>query len=280
MTSLITLEGLHALKHASRFGARIEQILSDDLDKALAVADTVAPEIRTLLEDRAKVVSRARFRELTTQPVPTHVLACAERPSWTLGQALPTTARPTILLDDPRNSKNLGAVIRVAAAVNAAGVLVNGENDPFDRMAVRGAAGLQWAVPCYASADLLAELDDWRHQAGRDAMVTSLATPSPSASGSLATPTTGGEATTLTIVGLDADGERFDPARFARPTIFAFGSERTGLSYAMRQRCDQIVSLPMRPQVSSLNLATCVSAVMYLRMYATEPDSSGGGLSR
>jgi TrmH family RNA methyltransferase len=204
----------------------------------LAVADTVAPEVRTLLEERVKVVSRTEFREHTTQPVPTHVLAYAERPAWALTQALPTAERPTILLDDPRNSKNLGAVIRVAAAVNAAGVLVNGENDAFDTMAVRGAAGLQWAVPCYASANLLAEL------------------------------AASGATTPFVIVGLDADGERFDPTSFATPTIFAFGSERTGLSDAMRERCDRIVSLPMTPHVSSLNLATCVSAVMYLRMYA------------
>ena len=70
------------------------------------------------------------------------------------------------------------------------------------------------------------------------------------------------------LVGLDADGVRFDPSAIPGPVIFAFGSERTGLSEAVRSRCDEIVSLPMTPHVSSLNLATSVSAVMYLRMYA------------
>jgi tRNA G18 (ribose-2'-O)-methylase SpoU len=76
-------------------------------------------------------------------------------------------------------------------------------------------------------------------------------------------------------VGLDADGVPFDPRDHQGPTIFAFGSERSGLSEPVRALCDHIVSLPMEPHVSSLNLATSVSAVMYLRKCsmdsATEP---------
>jgi TrmH family RNA methyltransferase len=144
----------------------------------------------------------------------------------------------TVLLDDPRNSKNLGAVIRVGAGVGAAGVLVHGSANLCDPAAVRGAAGLQWALPGWGSPTLLAELDDVRAR------------------------------TPIALVGLDADAPTFDPAAFTTPTIFAFGSERTGLSEAVRTRCDAVVSLPMAAHVSSLNLATAVSAVLYLRLYA------------
>ncbi len=233
----VILEGLHALKHAHRFGARITQVWSDDLDKALNAAESIDPALIPWLQTNLKLVSRTVFREHASQPVPTHVLAWAEPPAWTLTQSLPTAEQPTIVLDDPRNSKNLGAVIRVGAAAGASGVLVNGAADPFSPMAVRGAAGLQWALPCWGSAGLMDEL---------------------AAAGS-ATPT---------LVGLDADGDRFDPAEFSGPVVFAFGSERTGLSPEVRARCDHIVALPMRPAVSSLNLATCVSAVLYLRLYA------------
>ena len=71
----------------------------------------------------------------------------------------------------------------------------------------------------------------------------------------------------FTMVGLDAGGRPYDPREFAGPTIFVFGSERSGLSEAVRTRCDEIVSLPMAADVSSLNLATSVAAVMYLWMY-------------
>jgi|GEM_PF-759089 len=230
------LEGLHALKHAVRFGAVIAQIVTDDLERALATADQVAPELKPLLETQARLVAPTRFRELAAQPVPTHVLAYAERPAWTLGQAVPTAGHPAVLLDDPRNSKNLGAVIRVGAAAGASGVLVRGTADPFDRMAVRGAAGLQWALPCLGGPDMLADVDAaW---------------------------------TGTAVIGLDADGVPFDPSACRTPTVFVFGSERTGLSDEVRARCDAIVSLPMQPEVSSLNLATAVSAVLYVGLYA------------
>ena len=245
MDTLVALEGLHALKHALRFGAQVEEIDTDDLDRALALAQTIAPDLGPVLAERARGVASPALRARAAQPIPTHVLAFAHRPGWTLAQTRPSPAHPVVLLDDPRNSKNLGAVVRVAAAAGAAAVLALGAVDFFDPMAVRGAAGLQWALPCWASPHLLDELDDeW-------------------------------EADRPQMVGLDADGSPFDPAGFSQPTIFAFGSERSGLSQEVRRRCDAIVSLPMTPHVSSLNLATAVSAVLYLRLYSGLSHSVG-----
>ena len=251
MSDLVVLEGLHALKHAVRFSAEVVDILTDDLDKALTTADTVAPELRPLLESQARVVSRTEFRERTAQPVHTHVIAYAVRPCYSLAQCLPTADHPTILLDDPRNTKNLGAVVRVGAAAGAKGILANGPVDFFDPMAVRGAAGLQWALPCVSSPTLMEDVDRTCHPDNPVILPLS------------------GSREPFTLVGLDADGTPFDPAAFPGPVTFAFGSERTGLSQAVRTRCDHIVSLPMTPHVSSLNLATSVSAVMYLRIYAS-----------
>jgi TrmH family RNA methyltransferase len=44
--------------------------------------------------------------------------------------------------------------------------------------------------------------------------------------------------------------------------VLAFGTERHGLSSELRARCDRIVALPMRAGVSSMNLATSVSATL------------------
>jgi len=45
---------------------------------------------------------------------------------------------------------NVGACVRVAAAAGAAAVLTTGENDPWFPDAVRGAAGLHFALPVAA----------------------------------------------------------------------------------------------------------------------------------
>ena len=45
--------------------------------------------------------------------------------------------------------------------------------------------------------------------------------------------------------------------------VLAFGSERHGLGAALLARADARVRIPMRPGVSSLNLATAVAVVLY-----------------
>jgi TrmH family RNA methyltransferase len=63
------------------------------------------------------------------------------------------------------------------------------------------------------------------------------------------------------VVALDADGEPWD--RLPDDAVLVVGSERAGLSAEVRDRADRVVALPMTPGVSSLNLATAVSAALY-----------------
>jgi TrmH family RNA methyltransferase len=63
------------------------------------------------------------------------------------------------------------------------------------------------------------------------------------------------------VLALDADGERLGAV--PHNAVLVVGSERSGISPAVRARADAIVSLPMREGVSSLNLATALSAALY-----------------
>ena len=65
------------------------------------------------------------------------------------------------------------------------------------------------------------------------------------------------------LVGLDPDGEELDPAALDPRAIFAFGTERDGLSPELSERADALLRIPMREGVSSLNLATAVAAVLF-----------------
>lgn len=64
-----------------------------------------------------------------------------------------------------------------------------------------------------------------------------------------------------TVLALDGDGEPFDG--LPDDAVLVVGSERAGISAAVRDRADRVVSLPMREGVSSLNLATAASAALY-----------------
>ena len=60
--------------------------------------------------------------------------------------------------------------------------------------------------------------------------------------------------------------------------MLAVGSEREGLSPRVLNRADQVVSLPMEDGVSSLNLATAVSAMLYAWRLARALKPSGSHL--
>ncbi len=63
------------------------------------------------------------------------------------------------------------------------------------------------------------------------------------------------------VVVLDADG---DPeAELPDEAVLVVGSERDGVGAELRERAVLVLALPMRPGVSSLNLATAVAAALY-----------------
>ncbi len=126
---LVTLEGFHALKHAIRFGAEIVDVAGDPEEAAKLVAalapDLTLPAIR---REPGELVTRARRPRVD-------VSAALRRPG------------PVVYLEGPRRLGNVGAAIRVAAAAGAAAVLTSGDSDPWHPVAIRGAAGLQFALP-------------------------------------------------------------------------------------------------------------------------------------
>jgi RNA methyltransferase, TrmH family len=216
---LVVLEGFHAVKHALRFGAELLAAWTSD---ATALEDLRA----RLAPDVALQATEVDASELAAVVPRAQVLAVARRPRQADPDTLLAAAgpAPVVLLEDPRHLGNLGACVRVAAAAAAAGVLVTGGLDPWHPDALRGSAGLHFALPVH------------RLRAVR----------------------TGDRP----LVALDPAGRRLDGALPPR-AVLAFGTERDGLSADLLRRADARLALPMRAGVSSLNLATAVAAVLY-----------------
>jgi RNA methyltransferase, TrmH family len=135
---LVVLEGFHALKHARRFGGDVVAAVSADPERLARLAAELAPDLDL---DAVVTVPSAT---LGPRPHPTRVLAVARRPPFD-----PAALGPgrVVLLERPRHLGNVGAVVRVAAAAGAAGVLTTGDRDPWDPAALRGSAGLHFALP-------------------------------------------------------------------------------------------------------------------------------------
>ncbi|MGC9220797.1 MAG: TrmH family RNA methyltransferase [Solirubrobacteraceae bacterium] len=216
---LVVLEGFHAVKHALRFGAQLLGAWTADADELETLRQRLAPDITLPVQ----VVDADQLRQVVPRA---QVVAVARRPA----QADPRTvlAGPghVVLLEDPRHLGNLGAVIRVAAAAGAAGVMTTGRQNPWHPDALRGSAGLHFALPVHHLHEVI----------------------------------TGGRE----LVALDPAGEALSAAvKLSAAVVFAFGTERDGLSDQVLALASRRLALPMAAGVSSLNLATAVAATLY-----------------
>jgi RNA methyltransferase, TrmH family len=221
------LEGFHAIKHAIRFHAAIEQVCSVDPDALWALTRRLAPDVGPELGRLVQPVPPSVFAELAPVPPETGIVAIARRPRADVPAVLERRcAAPVVLLEAPGHLGNLGAVVRVAAAAGAAAVLTTGPQDPWHPIALRGSAGLHFALPVAAIERLPAQHD-------------------------------------RPLIALHPEGEPLRPGSLPDHAILTFGSERRGLSREMLDAADRQIAIPMRLGVSSLNLASAVAVILY-----------------
>ena len=67
----------------------------------------------------------------------------------------------------------------------------------------------------------------------------------------------------LWIAACDMDGETLTKANLKGPIGIVIGGEGSGVSRLVREKCDLIVSIPMRGRITSLNASNAASVLMY-----------------
>jgi TrmH family RNA methyltransferase len=223
---LTVIEGFHALKHALRFGAELVEAVAVDPAALEELAGDLAPDLRGELGGRVERIDAETLAAMVPLVPRTGVVAIARRPAFDLAATLADPApAPVVLLEDPRNMGNIGACVRVAAAAGAAAVLSTGEHDPWYPDAVRGAAGLHFALPVASIEEL--------------------------------------PASERPLLAIDPEGEELSPERLPPRAVLAFGTERHGLTGGLLERAERRIAIPMREGVSSLNLATSVAVTLF-----------------
>jgi 23S rRNA (guanosine2251-2'-O)-methyltransferase len=139
-----------------------------------------------------------------------------------------------VALDGVTDPRNLGAVIRSAAAFGAHGVLLPGRRSAgMTAVAWRTSAGTAAKLPVAVATNLTRQLKSWASDG-------------------------------LMLVGLDADGSvDIDGLELAsEPLVVVLGSEGRGLSRLVRETCDATVSIPMAAGVESLNASVAASVLL------------------
>jgi 23S rRNA (guanosine2251-2'-O)-methyltransferase len=139
-----------------------------------------------------------------------------------------------IVLDSIEDPHNVGAILRTADAAGCHGVVRQ----------QRHAASLEGIV-AKASAGALAHV--------RVATVVNVARAIEDLKG-----------LGVWTVGLDGGAEAsYDQADFTLPTALVLGAEGTGLRRLVRERCDRLVSIPMRGAIASLNVSVAAGIALF-----------------
>jgi 23S rRNA (guanosine2251-2'-O)-methyltransferase len=140
-----------------------------------------------------------------------------------------------VALDQVTDPRNLGAVVRSAAAFGAHGVVVPERRAAgMTAAAWKTSAGAAARIPVAQAVNLVRQLKSYQ-EAG------------------------------CMVVGLAADGDVALPDLDLAegPLVVVVGSEGEGLSRLVAETCDQLVSIPMANRVESLNAGVAASVALY-----------------
>ncbi|HEX4992996.1 MAG TPA: 23S rRNA (guanosine(2251)-2'-O)-methyltransferase RlmB [Rubrobacteraceae bacterium] len=179
-------------------------------------------------------VSQQRVAELATGAVHQGIVArVSPYPYVELEDLLSTPVPLVVVLDGVTDPHNLGAVLRVADAAGASGVVI-----PKDRAAgvtaaaVKASAGASEHVPVARVTNLRRAVDQMQ-RAG------------------------------LWVYAAEVGGTEYGDLDLTGPIGLVLGSEGRGVRRLVREGCDGAISIPMLGAVGSLNVSVAAAVLLY-----------------
>ena len=143
--------------------------------------------------------------------------------------------RCTLLIaENIGNPDNLGMTLRTADAAGVSAVLLTGTGaNPFHKNCIRASRGAVGRLPLFHTADTVCAIEALRSLG-------------------------------WCVLGATASAKNPLPAvELPLPTAIIVGNENTGLSVETRERCTELVRIPMAPGQSSLNVGVAAGVLLY-----------------
>jgi RNA methyltransferase, TrmH family len=230
---LLFIEGTRLSTEALKAGLRCEAALyTEQLAQHEAGARLLAE-----LEGagvRLTEVSEAVSASVADTNSPQGIVLLAKRPH-TNSQLLETDATAlVVIMHGINNPANAGALVRVAEAAGASGVIATvGTTDLFAPKALRGAMGSTFRLPLWLQVQFDEALR-WCAARGISTVATDL------------------RAT-----------RRHTDIDWTRPRAIIMGAEASGLTQQEAADAVERIRIPMRPPVESLNVSTALAIVLY-----------------
>ena len=178
---------------------------------------------------------------------PDHQGVCAEVSEFEYADAdalLDGEDAVVVVLDQVQDPRNLGAICRVAECAGAAGVVI-GERRTAQVTPVvcRASAGAVEHLPVARVRNLADYLGAAKERAG----------------------------TWIYGAAVSPEAVPYDQPDYSGRVVLVLGSEGSGLRPRVAAACDQLVALPLRGRVESLNVSAAAAALLYGILQSDRP---------
>lgn len=138
-----------------------------------------------------------------------------------------------IILDEIEDPHNLGAIIRSAECAGAHGVIIKKRRSAgLTYTAYKASAGALEHVPVARVTNIGDTIDELKSR-------------------------------NIWVYGADMNGEDYCKTDFSGSAALVIGNEGKGISRLVREKCDVIVSLPLKGKINSLNASVAAGILMY-----------------
>jgi len=230
---LFVVEGFRELRRAVDGGLRIRDVFAAPSDWAGRHEAGLVDEI-VGGGARISVLSSRAFASIATQDAPDGLLGVAEIPHVDLSVQPDVEAGSLfVVVEGIERPGNLGTIARTAVAADVSGlILCDPQVDAFHPEVVRASVGTLFTLPL--SVVTVPEVVTWARTHNVRLVVT--------------TP--------------DTDDLYFD-ADVSGPVAVVVGSEKSGITDAMRAAADVLVRIPMSDAIDSINVGVATGIVLF-----------------
>lgn len=232
-TGRFCVEGPQGVREAVRYAPERIRDVYVTTEAATRYADDIVGPARAA-DLWVHEVSAEVLAAMSDAEAPQGVLAVVDAPAASLTDVLAAAPRLLVLLTHVRDPGNAGTVIRGADAAGADAVLVSEASvDVLASKVVRSTAGSLFHLPVVTGLDTGATLD------------------------ALA-------AAGVRRYAADGSGSTLLPdADLGVPHCWVMGNEAWGLDAEVRDRCDDVIRVPIHGHAESLNLAMAATVCLY-----------------
>jgi len=230
---LLLLDGIHLVREALEAGVRVRQAA---VGTAAGGRAELSALVSRLKQSGVDIVMAADKVMDVLSPVRSSstIVALAERPHVSIDAMYSGGRALVVIAGGVQDPGNVGAIVRVAEAAGATGVIMTaGSADPFGWKALRGAMGSSLRLAVATVSDVQAAVADARRHGCRIVATT------------------------------PRSGRPFFEVDLRPATAVLIGGEGRGLPESVVDAADERVTIPMQPPVESLNAAVSAALLVY-----------------